>query len=107
MFGFYNNYNNNNYFLKIKVDCLINDNVELNCEIKQLNRSIKKLKNDYYINNIKKIEALQNEINTIKLKNDYYMKNIKTVIDVLKNDINTIKLKKNYNDINNDDFIQI
>jgi hypothetical protein len=103
MFGFYNNYNN----LKIKVDCLINDNVELNSEIKQLNRTIKKLKNDNNINNIKMIETLNNEINTIKLKNDYYMKNIKTEIDVLKNDINTIKLKKNYNDINNDDFIQI
>ena len=89
MFGFYNNYNNNTN-LKLKVDCLINDNWKLNNEIKQLNRTIKKLKNDYNMNNNDNIDELKKEINTIKLKNDYYMDNIKTVIDVLKNEINTV-----------------
>jgi predicted RNase H-like nuclease (RuvC/YqgF family) len=73
MFGFYNNNYNNNYNtnLKLKVDCLINDNWKLNNEIKQLNRTIKKLKNDYNMNNNNNIDELKKEINTIKLKNDY------------------------------------
>ena len=107
MFGFYN-YNANN--LKIKVDCLIYDNIKINSEIKQLNKSIKKLKNDDNMKDIKNnIDELKKEIITIQLKNDYYINNIKTVIDVLKNEINAIKLKNNCinNDINNDDFIQI
>jgi hypothetical protein len=101
MFGFYNNNNNNNN-LKIKVECLINHNMKLNSEIKQLNRSVKKLKY-FYINNIKTIETINNnidvlkeDINTIKLKNDYYTNNTGNNIDVLKEDIDTIKLKNDY-----------
>lgn len=101
MFSFYNNNNN------LKVNFLFNENVKLNCEINKLNRSIKKLKNDYYMNNIKTVETinyniniLKEEINTIKLNNN---------IDVLKEEKNTIKLKNNdiNKDINNDDFIKI
>jgi hypothetical protein len=100
MFGFYNNNNNNN--LKIKVHFLINENAKLNCEIKKLNRSIKKLKNDYYINNIKMVEAINYNIDV--LKKEIRLNNN---IDVSKEEINTIKLKNDYYDINNDDYIQI
>jgi hypothetical protein len=90
MFGFY--YNNNNNNLKIKIDCLFNENINLNNKIKQLNKTIKKLKYENIINNSELIEAFNYNI------------------DLLKKEINTIKEKKlinNDNDINNDDFIQI
>ena len=48
MFGFYNNNNNN---LKIKIDYLFNENINLNNKIKQLNKTIKKLKYENIINN--------------------------------------------------------
>ena len=112
MFGFY--YNNNNNNLKIKIDCLFNENINLNNKIKQLNKTIKKLKYENIIKNAELIEAfnynidlLKKEINIIKEINTINTLNteIKEIkeIDI----INEKKLINNDNDINNDDFIQI
>jgi hypothetical protein len=100
MFGFYNNNNNN---LKIKIDCLFNENINLNNKIKQLNKTIRKIKNENIINNAELIEAMNNNI-------DYIKKEIK---EIKEKEINTLNEKKlinnndNDNDISNDDFIQI
>jgi hypothetical protein len=107
MFGFYYNDNNNN--LKIKIDCLFNENINLNNKIKQLNKTIKKLKYENIINNSELIEAFNYNIDLLK-KEINIIKEINTI-----NTLNTIEIKEtnekklinNDNDINNDDFIQI
>lgn len=99
MFGFY--YNNNNNNLKIKIDCLFNENINLNNKIKQLNKTIKKLKYENIIKNAELIEAFNYNIDFLK-KEINIIKEINT-IDI----INEKKLINNDNDINNDDFIQI
>ena len=114
MFGFYYNDNNNN--LKIKIDCLFNENINLNNKIKQLNKTIKKLKYENIIKNTELIEAFNynidyikkeikeiKEINTIKEKKE--IKELKEIKEI--NAIKEKKLINNDNDINNDDFIQI
>jgi hypothetical protein len=107
MFGFY--YNNNNNNLKIKIDCLFNENINLNNKIKQLNKIIKKLKYENIIKNAELIEAfnynidlLKKEINIIKEINT-----INTLNTIVIKETNEKKLINNDNDINNDDFIQI
>jgi hypothetical protein len=106
MFGFYYNNNNN---LKIKIDCLFNENINLNNKIKQLNKTIKKLKYENIKNNAELIEAFNHNI-------DYIKKEIKKIKEInIINTLNTIEIKEtnekklinNDNDINNDDFIQI
>jgi hypothetical protein len=111
MFGFY--YNNNNNNLKIKIDCLFNENINLNNKIKQLNKIIKKLKYENIIKNAELIEAFNYNIDLLK-KEINIIKEINTI-----NTLNTIVIKEinekklinndndNDNDINNDDFIQI
>ena len=107
MFGFYYNDNNNN--LKIKIDCLFNENINLNNKIKQLNKTIKKLKYENIINNSELIEVFNYNIDLLK-KEINIIKEINTI-----NTLNTIEIKEtnekklinNDNDINNDDFIQI
>ena len=111
MFGFY--YNNNNNNLKIKIDCLFNENINLNNKIKQLNKIIKKLKYENIIKNTELIEAFNYNIDLLK-KEINIIKEINTI-----NTLNTIVIKEinekklinndndNDNDINNDDFIQI
>ena len=107
MFGFYYNDNNNN--LKIKIDCLFNENINLNNKIKQLNKTIKKLKNENIVHNSELIEAFNYNIDLLK-KEINIIKEINTI-----NTLNTIEIKEtnekklinNDNDINNDDFIQI
>jgi hypothetical protein len=123
MFGFYyNNYN-------LKINCLFNENINLNNKIKQLNKTIKKLKYENIIKNTELIEAfnynidlLKKEINIIKYENiikntelieafnyniDLLKKEIKTINTIEIKEINEKKLINNDNDINNDDFIQI
>ena len=97
MFGFYYNNNNN---LKIKIDCLFNENINLNNKIKQLNKTIKKLKYENIIKNTELIEAFNYNIDLLK-------KEIKTINTIEIKEINEKKLINNDNDINNDDFIQI
>ena len=104
MFGFYNNNNNN---LKIKIDCLFNENINLNNKIKQLNKTIRKIKNENIINNAELIEAMNNNI-------DYIKKEIKEIKEIKEKEINTLNainekklINNNDNDISNDDFIQI
>ena len=104
MFGFYYNDNNNN--LKIKIDCLFNENINLNNKIKQLNKTIKKLKYENVMKNAELIEAFNYNIDFLK-KEINIIKEINTI-----NTLNTIEIKEkklinNDNDINNDDFIQI
>jgi hypothetical protein len=106
MFSFYNNNNNNN--LKIKIDYLFNENINLNNKIKQLNKTIKKLKYENVMKNAELIEAFNYNIDFLK-KEINIIKEINTI-----NTLNTIEIKEkklinndNDNDINNDDFIQI
>ena len=104
MFGFYYNDNNN---LKIKIDYLFNENINLNNKIKQLNKTIRKIKNENIINNAELIEAMNNNI-------DYIKKEIKEIKEIKEKEINTLNainekklINNNDNDISNDDFIQI
>jgi hypothetical protein len=97
MFGFYYNNNNN---LKIKIDCLFNENINLNNKIKQLNKTIKKLKYENIKNNAELIETFNHNI-------DYIKKEINIIKEINTIEIKEKKLINNDNDINNDDFIQI